>query len=325
MTARGTCLARAGAPAAWYRSGMPILHRLLLPVCLVAACGAPAYAQSEPELRDFFEGKSVVVKLDMPATQEGIDIFPDARRAIDFAQYSARVKSTGVAIRNGESDMVTKIRVKEKLIEFQLAGGGYGTFGDDTGSVSAVTVPKSNREKELERLVRDETDRDRKRRLERELSDLRSDREREDSRNRAVAASAEEAKKARIATNRLHSGSRFNIRYAEGVPRGLGPDGVMRALAEYVEFTFASDRRPSRPSDRVTAQPMLPDPGPGAGSVRKGMTLAEVEQSLGKPEKTATRAEGTLRVVTNSYSRGDQTITAEFVEGVLIKYSISSR
>jgi hypothetical protein len=59
--------------------------------------------------------------------------------------------------------------------------------------------------------------------------------------------------------------------------------------------------------------------------VRKGMTLVEVEQSLGKPEKTATRSEGTLRVVTNSYSRGDQTITAEFVEGVLIKYSISSR
>jgi hypothetical protein len=304
---------------------MPTMHRVLLPVCLVAAFAAPAYAQSEPELRDFFEGKSVVIKLDMPATQEGIDVFPDARRAIDFAQYSARLKSTGVAIRNGESVMVTKIRVKEKLIEFQLAGGGYGTFGDDTGSVSAVTVPKSNREKDLERLVKSETDRDRQRRLQRELDDLRSDRQREDARNRAVAASAEEAKKARIATNRLHSGSRFNIRYAEGVPRGLDADGVMRALAEYVEFPFASDRRPSRP-DRVTAQPMLPEPGPASGgSVRKGMTLAEVEQSLGKPEKTTNRTEGTLRVVTNSYSRGDQTITGEFVEGVLIKYSISSR
>jgi hypothetical protein len=305
--------------------GMPTMRRFLLPVCLVAVFASPAFAQSEPELRDFFEGKSVVVKLDMPATQEGIDVFPDARRAIDFAQYSARLKSTGVAIRNGESVMITKVRVKEKLIEFQLAGGGYGTFGDDTGSVSTVTVPKSNREKDLERLVKSETDRDRQRRLQRELDDLRADRQREDSRNRAVAASAEEAKKARIATNRLHSGSRFNIRYTEGVPRGLGPDGVMRALAEYADFPFASDRRPPRPADRVTAQPVLPEPGPSGGAVRKGMTLAEVEQSLGKPEKTASRAEGTLRVVTNSYSRGDQTITAEFVEGVLIKYSISSR
>jgi hypothetical protein len=304
---------------------MPIMRRFVLPVCLVAAYASPAFAQSEPELRDFFEGKSVVVKLDMPATQEGIDVYPDARRAIDFAQYSARLKSTGVAIRNGESVMVTKIRVKEKLIEFQLAGGGYGTFGDDTGSVSTVTVPKSNREKELERLVRNESDRDRKRRLERELSDLRSDREREDSRNRAVAATAEEAKKARIAVNRLHSGSRFNIRYAEGVPRGLAADGVMRALAEYVEFPFATDRRPARPSDRVTAQPVLAEPPPSGGAIRKGMTLAEVEQSLGKPEKTANRLEGTLRVMTASYARGDQTIVADFVEGVLIKYSISSR
>jgi hypothetical protein len=308
---------------------MPTMQRFLLPVCLVAVFASPAFAQSEPELRDFFEGKSVVVKLDMPATQEGIDVFPDARRAIDFAQYSARLKSTGVAIRNGESVMITKIRVKEKLIEFQLAGGGYGTFGDDTGSVSVATVPKSNREKDLERLVKNETDRDRQRRLQRELDDLRSDRAREDARNRSTAASAEEAKKARIATNRLHSGSRFNIRYAEGVPRGLGPDGVMRALAEYAEFPFAGDRRPSRPDSRVTAQPVLQDPGPapggGGGAVRKGMMLVEVEQSLGKPEKTATRSEGTLRVMTNSYSRGDQTITAEFVEGVLIKYSISSR
>jgi hypothetical protein len=55
------------------------------------------------------------------------------------------------------------------------------------------------------------------------------------------------------------------------------------------------------------------------------MTMAEVEQSLGKPEKSADRTEGTLRVVTATYSRGDQVITADFIEGVLVKYSISSK
>ncbi len=55
------------------------------------------------------------------------------------------------------------------------------------------------------------------------------------------------------------------------------------------------------------------------------MTTAEVEDALGKPEKSTNRNEGTLRVVTAVYSRGDQQITAEFVEGVLIKYSISSK
>lgn len=305
---------------------MPIMQRALLSVCLATAFASPADAQSEPELRDFFEGKTVVVKLDMPATQEGIDIYPDARRAIDFAQYSARVKSTGIAIRSGEPVLVTRIRVKEKLIEFQLGGGGYGTFGDDTsGSVYVPSVPKSNREKDLERLVKAESDRDRKRRLENELDDLRNRREREDSRNKAASVSAEEAKKTRIATSRLHSGSRFNIRYTEGVPRGLAAEGVMRALAEYVEFPFADDRRATRPADRVTTQPVLAEPPAAAGAIRKGMSLAEVEQSLGKPDKTTNRMEGTLRVATASFSRGDQTIVADFVEGILIKYSISSR
>ena len=300
------------------------MSRLLLPVCLVALSCAPAYAQSEPELKDFFEGKSVVVKLDMPATQEGIDVFPDARRALDFAQYSARLKATGIAIRKGESVLVTKVRVKEKLIEFQLAGGGFGTFGDDTGSVYVPSASKSKREKDLETLVKNETDRDRKRRLQNELDSLRNDRERDDARNKAAAAAAEEAKKARIATTRLHSGSRFNIRYQEGVPRGLNADGVMRALAEYVDFPSTTDRRPSA-GDRVEAHPMLGQPSPGAGAIHKGMTMTEVEQSLGKPDKEVLRNEGSLRVVTATYSRGDQSITAEFVEGVMIKYSISSK
>src|SRR5260221_8694523 len=127
---------------------MPTMLRLLLSVCFLAL-SVPAYAQSEAALIDFFEGKSVVVKIDMPATQQGIDVFPDARRPLDFAAYSARLKTTGVAIRNGESVLVTKIRMKDNLIEFQLAGRGYGTFGDDPDSVYAASGPKSNREKGL--------------------------------------------------------------------------------------------------------------------------------------------------------------------------------
>lgn len=298
---------------------------LLLPVCLVALA-APAYAQTEAELKDFFEGKSVRVKLDMPATQQGVDVYPDARRPVNFEEYSARLKSTGIAIRNGESVIVTRVRLKEKIVEFQLAGGGYGTFGDDTsGSVYTPSTPKSNREKDLERLVKAETDAARKRRLQRELDDLRSERAREDLRNQTAAATASEAKKARIAETRLHSGSRFNLRYQNGVPPGLGPDGIMRALAEYVEFPFATDRAdpPSR-DVRAGLQDVRRPPAP-SGTIRKGMTLAEVQDALGRPERTSERSEGTLRVTTAIFSRDDQRITAEFVEGVLIKYSIASK
>ena len=292
-------------------------HRAVLCACLFALSAVPALAQSEAELRDFFEGKPVRVKIDMPATQEGIDVYPDARRAIDMNQYSQRLKSYGVAVHNGESVMVTRVRVKDKLIEFQLAGGGYGTFGDDTsGSVYVPSAPKTQREKDLEKWVKDETDPRRKRDMQRELDDLRARREREDARNKANAATATEVKKDRIAADRLHSGSRFNIRYQNGVPPGLDAAGVMRALEQYVEFPSAADHQPPRQELKPAFSPT---------SIRKGMLLADVESVLGRPEKSTSRKEGALTVIANAYASGDQTITAEFVEGVLVKYSISSK
>ena len=302
---------------------MQIAVRALLAATFVTAAAAPALAQNEAALKDYFEGKSVRVKLDMPASQEGIDVYPDARRPLDFGVYSSRLKSYGIALKNGDSVMVTRIRVKEKLIEFQLGGGGYGTFGDDTGNVTAPTASKTQREKDLEKAVKSETDAARKKRLQRELDDLRQDRAREDARNKSVAEAASEAKKERVATARLHAGSRFNIRYQNGVPPGLEAAGIMRALEEYLEFPFASDVRPQR-QDHPQPREIIPMAGPG-GDIRKGMTMAEVEQVLGKPGRTTSRTEGSIHVVNATYTRGEQVITAEFVEGVLTKYSIASK
>ena len=213
--------------------------------------------------------------------------------------------------------VLTRVRVKDKLIEFQLAGGGYGTFGDDTSaSVYVPSVPKSQREKDLERAIKNENDSRRRREMQRELDELRTRREREDARNHANAAAATEVKRDRIAADRLHSGSRFNIRYQEGLPPGLGPDGVMRALDQYVDFTFASDRPAPRDDRRLAFNP---------ASIQKGMLLADVEAVLGPAGKTTPRKEGTLTVTVATYTTGDQVITAEFVEGVLVKYSIASK
>jgi hypothetical protein len=288
----------------------------ILCVLLAAPC---AFAQTEDALKEFFEGKMVVVKLDMPATQNGIDVFADARRPINFDEYSARVKATGIAIRSGEPVMVTKIKLKDKLVEFQLGGGGYGTAGDDTDtSVYVPTTPKSNREKALERDVKNESDSPRKRRLQNELDDLRLEREREDQRNKAVSGAASEEKKRRIAEQRLHSGSRFNVRYQDAVPRGVTAGGIMAALAEYVEFPFAN-------GGPRAGRPMAEPAREASGSLRKGMTWDDARDALGEPEKTSDRMEGRLKVTTATYSRGDQRIEADFVEGVLIKYSISSK
>src|SRR5882672_5366233 len=91
---------------------------------IVTLLAAPAAAQSEDTLRAFFEGKRVVTKIDMPGTSDGVDVRADASRAIDYPQYGYRLKTYGTALRAGESVIVTLVKLKTDLIEFQLAGGG---------------------------------------------------------------------------------------------------------------------------------------------------------------------------------------------------------
>jgi hypothetical protein len=58
---------------------------------------------------------------------------------------------------------------------------------------------------------------------------------------------------------------------------------------------------------------------------KKGMLRADAERQFGKPIESTERREGTLRVVTLVFVRGEQHITAEFVEDVLIKYTVMSK
>jgi hypothetical protein len=283
---------------------------------LLAASASPAFAQSEDHLRPYFEGKRVVVKLEMPGTEAGVDVHPRAAQPIDFPQHASRLKRFGTSIGNGEEVLVTRVKVKRDLIEFQLAGGGYGTFGDDAGSVHVPTASKTEREKNLEKEVPRVTDPALKKRLREELDALRKEREREDARNRAEAAQAEQAKQANIRQRRIEGGSRFNVRYRNGVPPdALTPDGLMAALSEYLDFSPMLAQRSPDPAPR--------DPARG-DELRKGLTVDEVDALFGRPESITERKEGTLSVSTSVYRSRDRRITAEFVEGVLIRFVIGS-
>src|SRR5206468_10448703 len=167
----------------------------------------------------------------------------------------------------------------------QIGGGGFGTFGDDTSTSSNIhLLDKSDREKTLEKRIKDETDRDRKRALQRELDDLRDRRERENRILRAESERIEEAKKGRIAEQRLHSGSRFNLRWSRKVPGNVTPEDVVKALAEYVDFR--GDSQNSRPA---------------AGDlslVRKGMLRDEAERAFGRPVERSEKREGGVVVTT---------------------------
>lgn len=218
---------------------MKYIQNLLLSTAVVLTFATFASAQTENDLKNYFEGKRVEVKIDMPATKDGINVYPERQRPLDFSRYSQSLKTYGTSLLEGDRIMITKIKVKDKHIEFQLGGGGYGTLGDETGSsVYVPTANKSRREKDLERDLKDETDERRRRRLREELDYLRRERRREDNQNRAEVAVAEEIAKARIQEKRLQGGSRFNIRFERKITDDdLTPQVIMDALSEYLYFS----------------------------------------------------------------------------------------
>jgi hypothetical protein len=305
------------------RVWMPRLVVAFSAGAIVMALAAPAVAQNEGALKTFFEGRRVVTRIDMPGTSDGVDIRADQNGEIDSRRYGDRLKTFGTALRAGDVAVVTLVKVKEDLIEFQLSGGGYGTFGDDTStSVYLPLIEKSSRERELERLIKDERD-DRDRwELERELDDLRDGRERENRRIEAERVTASAIKQEQIAERRLYGGSRFNIRYGDAVPRDIGPEGVMTVLAEYVDFSSLGWPAGS-PSRAATAA--LPELSAGDLTLRKGMTRADAERLLGPSRESTDRREGNVSVATLVFLRGDERITADFIAGVLVKYTIESR
>lgn len=302
-----------------------MMVRRCVAACLyVLVLAGSAAAQDEAALKAFFEGKRVVLKTDMPATSDGVDVQADARQAIDYRGYGERLKRYGTALRAGDSVGVTLIKVKKDLIEFQLAGGGYGTFGDDTStSVYLPDARKTHREEELEKLVRDEDNREHRRRLERELEDLRERRERENRRLAAERVRLEEEKRERIAERRLRGGSRFNLRYDNRVPAGIRPDDVMAALSPYVDFVYLTGTTEARRD--VGDNAMLPPPTGDISQLRKGLSRGDAERLFGRPVESTERREGGLSVRTLVFVSSDQRISADFVDDVLVRYTISSK
>jgi hypothetical protein len=312
------------------------LSRKLMPLLFtLTMLAAPLSAQTEADLKAFFEGKRVVIKLDLPATSEGVDVSPTGKPDVNFAEQASRVRTHGAAIRSGDEVTVTKIRVKNDLIEFQLDGGGFTFWDAKSTTVNYKPAPKSEREKALEQDLARETDSYRRQQLARQLDDARRSREREDEYRRREAREESERLRDEQLRRKLASGSRFNLRYAPRVPAdALTPQGVMNALARYVEFpaaTFpgapasesprAAESRDARPSALTDAPAAAP-----SAQLRKGMTRQEVEAILGPARTASEKTEGSLKVVTCTYQQDrEHIVEAVFIDGVLVRYTISSQ
>ena len=66
--------------------------RSALILMILGSVAQPAAAQTEERLRSFFEGSSVRVKLEMPGSSEGVDVYPERSQPIDFPRHASRLK-----------------------------------------------------------------------------------------------------------------------------------------------------------------------------------------------------------------------------------------
>src|ERR1700677_1035791 len=105
----------------------------------MAVCALPLLnAQDSDALSNYFTGKEVVLKIDMPGTQQGVDLSFNKDNPMNWKQYSSRLKANGVAIHKGDTARITGFVVKDDRIEFQLDGGGFGTLFDDSSTTVAA-------------------------------------------------------------------------------------------------------------------------------------------------------------------------------------------
>ena len=289
-------------------------------------CAAPLVGQSEADLKRFFEGKQVTVGMDMPGTQLGVDVYPTREQPLDMGHYAHRIKNYGIALRSGDTAMVTKVHVSKKNIEFQLGGGGYGTWGDSTSLPSTSSASKSSRERDLERELSRATSDSARRRIRSDLDRERSHRRRTDQYNRAITEAARIEKERLIFEKRSQGGSRFNIWYEEGrlaesVPT---PSDLIKVLGEWVDFGVHAPRanptvRGGLVGGRATVPPVV------ASRVQRGMSRDEVHAALGPPTSSHQGKQGDLATLIERYDSGTATTEVTYVADVVVKATSSTK
>jgi hypothetical protein len=288
----------------------------------VALGNGPLNAQTPDPLQSLV-GKEVVLKLDMPGTQQGVDLRFNKDNPMNWKEYANRLKSNGVAIHKGDSARVTAVVVKNDRIEFQLDGGGFGTFLDDSSTtVTPKNVDKSDYEKQLEREISNTTDPDRLRQLQRDLDRERSRRERQENDNRAAAQVASQIKAQKVADQRMQGGSRFNLRWAGAVPADeKNPDAVVKLLSEYVSFGGPHQAGPTLRVQNSAADASVP----ATAHLKRGMKMDEVSSLFGPGKQLSESVSGDgLKTQIVQYSSGDRSVQVTYVEGLVVRYSISS-
>ena len=176
------------------------------------------------------------------------------------------------------------------------------------------------------------TDPQRRRDLQRELDRARARRDRDQAADDRAASIASQLKAQQVAEKRMRGGSRFNLRWAGNIPADqLTPDAVMKLLDAYVDFGDLQAQKPIlQATAQNTANPhqhrQTAAPSSPITQLKRGMQIGEVSELLGLGQMTSqsTSEEG-LKTQIFEYLPKDYRVEVTYVDGIVVRYSISSR
>jgi hypothetical protein len=242
---------------------------VLILLCLtIAAVAQGDRKATQARLKQYFEGKRVTLKIDMPAARAGIDLYPEKPVVFDVSKHAKRLAEFDTSLRTGDQPMVTEVEVSKDEIEFQLDGGGYGSPADNSAEPRVPGYPtksaKSDYEKGLENELRTATDQNRIKTIRRELDRERDRRDRDYNRDMNEYNQAVRYRDEYRREKRPTRGSRFNLKFDKYDTANVTPEELMRLLGEYVDFSGVSGIGPA------TGNQNTPDTPVGGGSSYKG-------------------------------------------------------
>jgi hypothetical protein len=213
-------------------------------LCFVLGASAQGDRKAaQARLKQYFEGRRVILKVDMPAARSGIDVSPEKPQQVDFSKIAKHIGEYGISLRTGDRPVVTEVEVSKDEIEFQLDGGGYGSPADSSAEPSVPSYPSNTRrqyEKDIEQELKTATDSNRIKYLRKELDRERDRRDREYRRDLNDYNRAKEYRDEYVREKRPTRGSRFNLKFKQTDTSTITPEQLMRLLADYVDFSTIS-------------------------------------------------------------------------------------
>jgi hypothetical protein len=128
-------------------------------VVALAACAQLAIGQDDGEdrIKKALIGRHLLVKMDLPAVNSGVDfVLDDKGVSYNAAKCDKLLKEYGVAVKGGTQARITDVRISNRGIELDLDGGGMPERDWVVRGLKFVPpepLTKSDREIELERMA----------------------------------------------------------------------------------------------------------------------------------------------------------------------------